>query len=92
MASLTDRRNKDNNGNGSSSSTTTTTTTTSNHKRLSWVDEIMIQFGTPTDEEIANAERSIPNVWDEERVTWAEVHATLTKRQGRQRKDIRQII
>ena len=55
------------------------TTTTSNHKRLSWVDQIMIQFGTPTDEEIANAERSIPNVWDEERVTWAEVHATLIK-------------
>ena len=88
MASLTGRRNKNNNGNGSSSSTTTTTTTTSNYKRLSWVDQIMIQFGTPTDKEIANAERSIPNVWDEERVTWAEVHASLTKRQGRQRKSV----
>ena len=89
MASLTGRRNKNNNGNGSSSSTTTTTTTTtSNYKRLSWVDQIMIQFGTPTDKEIANAQRSIPNVWDEERVTWAEVHASLTKRQGRQRKSV----
>ena len=89
MASLTGRRNKNNNGNGSSSSTTTTTTTTtSNYKRLSWVDQIMIQFGTPTDKEIANAERNIPNVWDEERVTWAEVHASLSKRQGRQRKSV----
>ena len=48
----------------------------------------MIQFGTPTDKEIANAERSIPNVWDEEHVTWAEVHASLTNRQGRQRKSV----
>ena len=83
MASLTGRRNKNNNGNGSSSSTTTTTTTTSNYKRLSWVDQIMIQL-EQQQIKITN-ERSIPNVWDEERVTWAEVHASSIK-QGRQRK------
>ena len=48
----------------------------------------MIQFGTPTDEEIANAQRSIPDVWDEEHVTWADVHASLSKRQSRQRKSV----